>query len=1805
MENKLRLPLWLRMVVVSLLYLGGAAIGQTFSVRPSAFATFWPPSGILVAALLLSETRQWPWLLLAALPANIAFDLLNGRMLWVSLCFSLGNLLEALAGAWLARHFVARRPTLSSWRETLATLGFCASISPILSATIGTSVVVWGLGQGSWGETWRVWWGADMLGVLLFAPPLLSAATVDWRALRRLSWRRLAEIVAVTVLLILGTWVTSSGYVGLWVPYWMLPLLLYIAFRFGPLGASWGGILFVLIAIWGAMSSQGMLSLPQAPPPLTQALVVQTFFGFLQLMLIALAALFAEQQRAAHTLQSHAERLRAMVDHLPIGAVLVERENIRINRAAEEITGYTRDELTTWGAWFKALCGAQAESVRAMYEADRQAGFPVPREVSFTRKDGQERIAQCTSYMDAESEIQLFRDVTEHNRADAQLRESEERYRSTFDAASDALFVADAATGMLLDANRHAQELSGYALAELRAMHQSQLHPPDLRESAERDFDSHVTNPGARLFRQLLLCRDGTSIPVEISASAMTGWGNRLVILGTFRDLRERMQAEARVAASESQFRRLVETASEGIVMLDGQFCIVFANRQMGEMFGLPAEELAGGFLRNFMFPEDLPDGEEKKAQRRAGEAPRYERRFRRHDGSTLWTIISAAPVMEEGQMQGVLCTIIDITARKQAEEALRQERDRARLYLDTVGVIVVAVGADERVTLINKWGCQVLGYEDEGEVVGRNWFDCFLPEGVRESVREVFARLMASDIAPLEWFENTILTKSGAERIILWHNTILCDEEEHITGTLSSGEDITERRRAEGALRKSEEDYRRIVETVNEGIWVIGADFTIRLANRRMAEMLGYDVEELVGHCTHDFMFPEDVPLGRKMMEARRQGISSHYERRFIRQDGSTLWTLVSATPILEQGEFAAALAIVTDITERKRAEEALQESEERYRSIVETINEGLWSVDSDFRTTFVNPQMAAMLGYTVEELLGTDPRDFTLAEDLPTVEAQRDLRRSGVASSYERRLRRRDGEVVWTLISATPLLVAGKFAGTLTSVTDITARKQAEGALRESEARYRGLFERMPVGLYRTTLQGQILDANPVLVRMLGFPDRATLLAVNSHSFYVQPAQRAETARLSTTAEVTQEEVCFRRYDGSLIWVCDTSRAIRDERGEISVYEGSLEDITARKQAEEALRRSEEDYRRIVETVNEGIWVLDGDFHISFANHQITAMFGYPVEEMLGHYTTDFLFPEGVAESIASREARRRGQSSRHERRFRRKDGSDLWVIVSARPIMDGERFVGSIASVTDITERKLAEEALRRSEESFRTLVTNVPGLVYRCELAAPWRTSMISEGVEAITGYAASAFTQDNGLTWGDIVLPQDMSLVSKVSSDGIAERRIYEIEYRIRHASGELRWVYERGRALYDAAGAPLYLDGVIMDITTSKLLEEQLLQAQKMEAVGRLAGGVAHDFNNLLTVINGYSEMLLSGLEGDNPLRADLEQIERAGQRAAALTHQLLAFSRRQMLQPRVLNLNELLTGLGKMLSRLIGEDIRLEFNLLPELGSIMADPGQIEQVVMNLAVNARDAMPDGGTLSLQTSHVTLPAPTHEAATNMPAGLYVLLNVTDTGSGMSPEVQAHLFEPFFTTKGVGKGTGLGLATIYGIVKQSGGEIQVHSVEGQGTTFGIYLPRLAEAPTEARVAAAPPPVGQETILVVEDQVDVRQIAVRQLRQLGYTVLEAPDPLAALTMLGEATRHLDLLLTDMVMPEMNGKELAEKARQQRPTLSVLFMTGYTDEMVTRQGLSGREPFLQKPFTPAALAQAVRGVLDKGRG
>ena len=757
--------------------------------------------------------------------------------------------------------------------------------------------------------------------------------------------------------------------------------------------------------------------------------------------------------------------------------------------------------------------------------------------------------------------------------------------------------------------------------------------------------------------------------------------------------------------------------------------------------------------------------------------------------------------------------------------------------------------------------------------------------------------------------------------------------------------------------------------------------------------------------------------------------------------------------------------------------------------------------------------------------------------------------------------------------------------------------------------EGVHQAALEAVANGVVITDVQGTILWVNAAFTRMTGYSSaeaigqNARLLKSGEHPkvFY-----RELWATIASGKSWTGEMI-NRRKDGSVYIEEQTITPVLDSAGKPAYFIAVKQDRTLRRRAEDALRQSEERYRLLAENISDVIGLYDLGMNAVYVSPSVQQLRGYTPDEVMARPVTDQLAPGSrdlamrVFREEMEMERGGRGDPARSrtlEFEVLCKDGTTAWTESKLTAVRDSSgSLTGFIMVSRDITERKRVEETLRDTSQTLRTLIdASVLAIVV---LDREGRVTLWNKAATRLFGWSAQEVLGQPLPT-----IPEDKraEFEEARSRSQAGEDVVYETQRRRR--DGSLVDVLRSSAAIFDAQGELAGSMGIFVDITERKQLEEQLRQAVKMEGIGRLAGGIAHDFNNLLTVIGGRSYILLSQLPAGHAMRRDLLLIQQTGDRAAALTRQLLAFSRKQTLTPAIIDLNEIVSGMRTLLERVLGEDVDLIMDLDPSLGYVTADPGQLEQVILNMAVNARDAMPAGGQLTLETRHVDVD-PTHaRQKLDLAPGPYEVLSICDTGVGIDTATVGRVFEPFFTTKAVGKGTGLGLATAYGIVKQSGGHITVNSELGIGTTFRIYLPRT-EASESASVAAeeAAARRGTEVVLLAEDDANLRALTRDILASEGYTVLESQDVEDAIRIAERQDGTIHLLVTDVVMPHMSGRALADAVMRIRPDVKVLYMSGYTDDAIVHHGvLDPGTALLQKPFTPAALAHKAREVLDR---
>jgi PAS domain S-box-containing protein len=1006
----------------------------------------------------------------------------------------------------------------------------------------------------------------------------------------------------------------------------------------------------------------------------------------------------------------------------------------------------------------------------------------------------------------------------------------------------------------------------------------------------------------------------------------------------------------------------------------------------------------------------------------------------------------------------------------------------------------------------------------------------------------------------------------------------------------------------AQDELRKSEHLLRAIFDGAGDAMLLADDGGRYLAANVAACELFQRPSAEIVGHTISELAIPAHETDAALVALRKSSHTGAHFP--LERPDGSRRLLDYSAVPNVAPGLH---LSVLRDVTDRIAADDAVRRSEALFRAVIEKSSEIISLPAADGTTRYLTPSAWKILGWDPNEVGSKTVREQVIPEDRERIASELDrlVRTGGRDLSMDLRVRHRDGSIRWFESTGTNLLDDPDVRAIVGNYRDITARKIADEAIRTSRDLLEKAQEMAHVGSWTSGIGeddelqwtrecGRIFDVKEGTVITLG----QIMTRVHPDDRERVMRARREAAEAHAPLDIEHRIV---RDDGKLCWV--RARTTAERRDGVPRMIATVQDITDRKSADAALRESEERYRRIVENTSEGIWVYNDEGLTTFMNARMAEMLGYTIEETLGQPVFAFMDESARAAAEARMARRRSGVGERSDFHFRRRDGTDLWASVKANPLFDAEgRFEAALALLTDVSLERRADEARAHLAAIVESAGDAIIGATPEGMITS-W-----NKAAEGLYGWSAS---EAIGRPTTILILPENLATVAPVWERLRRGELIRHFETTHVRRDGSTVEVVFTASPIFDADHRVIGSARIVTDLTerrraaaTLEQTEAQLRQAQKMEAVGVLAGGVAHDFNNVLAVILSFASLVLDDLKPGDPVRADIQEIARAGERATELTRQLLAFSRKQVLQPQVLDLEQSVLGMEKMLRRLLGEAIELARLSHASLGRVLVDPGQFEQVVMNLAVNARDAMPRGGKLSIELVNTELDADYARLHHGVVPGRYVMLAVTDTGVGMDGPTRERIFEPFFTTKGVGRGTGLGLSTVFGIVKQSHGHIWVYSEPGQGTTFKVYFPRVEQEVEGVWLDTLEPETlrGSETVLLVEDEEQVRVTSRTILQRSGYNVLDALSGGDALLICEQFPAKIHLLLTDVVMPRMSGRQVAERLQPLRPEMKVLYVSGYTEDSIVHHGvLDAGIAFLQKPITPKALLRKVREVLD----
>ncbi len=1149
------------------------------------------------------------------------------------------------------------------------------------------------------------------------------------------------------------------------------------------------------------------------------------------------------------------------------------------------------------------------------------------------------------------------------------------------------------------------------------------------------------------------------------------------------------------------------------------------------------------------------------------------------------------------------------ITERKRAEQALHRSERRLRAIFDDAAIGIALIERSGAIIQVNPAFASALGRAPE-TLLERRFRELVHPDDA-ELVCAMFAAL-ASAGEGTRVAERRLLRADGATVHARMTLSSTLDDAGQLESFVMVIEDVGAQRAAEAQSALLSAQLQALFQHAEVGIIVT------RIADRQIVEwnplferLTGIPRSEAIGTTTDRLNFYASLEDRERLYrELAANGQAPLRRVRIRRRDGVETEVAASVTLAEVRGE-QCALAVIFDVSAVERAEAEARRANDRFGALFSAAAVPMAICDvATNRLLAVNDAYCALVGYDRETLTGWTWREVVQPENRADGEAAVAKLRAGEINSHTRvsRVIRRDGQVRWVRTTVSVADPGARPPTTFVAVLDdITAWREVE-ATRALQDQALQVVEDAVI-LCRPS--GIIEWTNIAASQLDGFaPGELIGKSVSVFDARIDDEPIMPSLRAALLAGRTWSGVVdTRRKDGTRYPAELTVTPVLGPDGAMTHSIAFRRDLTERTRTVEALRSALARMRLSLDAAEQGTWLHDLREGRVLLDERARIILGFDrqdvaFEELMALVSIELR--DDIERRI--REATAPGGSGRAStrHRLRRPDGVERWVDVHVLyqfEERDGVRVARyESAIIRDITEQQHALAAIQVSEERYRQLVEHLDDVVYTVDHAG--RVTFVSRAIERF-GYRPDEVI---GHFTSEFVHPDDVQPFRSAAT--IAARGVDRpasagpTEFRLIDKSGRARPVRGTARPLF-AEGVVVGATGVIVDQTSQRAIEEQLRAAQKMEAVGRLAGGVAHDFNNLLSVILSYSESALDQLREEDPLRDEIQEVTHAATRAAALTRQLLAFSRKQVFEIETLRLGELIGGLARMLRRVIGEDIALTIDEAPELPPVRADRGQLEQVVMNLVVNARDAMPTGGKLTVSIGVDDIDS-TRAGELELAAGRYVVLSVADDGCGMDEATRARIFEPFFTTKEVGKGTGLGLSTVYGIVKQSHGAIAVESAPGRGSTFRVYLP--AHAPARAALAAhaTPPPIAQstarETVLVVEDEEALRSVLVRVLREAGYQVLAAANGVEACTLVEQPTKPVDLLLTDVVMPAMNGFDLAQRLSAERPSMKVLFTSGYHDAVERHEHIA--YSFMAKPFDRRSLLRKVRELLDAAR-
>jgi PAS domain S-box-containing protein len=1259
-------------------------------------------------------------------------------------------------------------------------------------------------------------------------------------------------------------------------------------------------------------------------------------------------------------------------------------------------------------------------------------------------------------------------------------------------------------------------------------------------------------------------------------------------------------------------------------------------NRAMEDMTGVKAEDMVGKGMYEYSLPFynerrpiliDLithpdPDMDNKYTfVRREGDTL-YAEAVGLASNRFLWG--KASPIYDKtGQIIGAIESIRDITDRKEIEKAHTEALLQLTQFIDFLPDPTFAIDLKGRVIIWNKAIEDLTNIPSE-YMVGKADYEHALPfYGIRRpmlvdnildpaiEIRENYSYLKKVNDVVLAIGEVEINNR----KITLWGKASpIYDSQGNILGAIESVRDITEAKQTEEALRQSEARYKDIFFNVSDLLYIQDLKGNFIETNLASKKTTGYTDTDMKNLNIKDI-------LPKRFKNQFKNYINRLLENGY--DEGlMTITTKTGDERIMEyrnsiiidhQGRPAGIRGSARDITSRISASKQLKKERALTASIVETSPAFYDAVNPQGKVLFMSQAMLGALGYSLPEVVGKDYLESFIPEEdrADCKDAMDRMISSRSPIVHENRVLTKDGRnllVQWQ--GKAVFRENGELEFVFGIGIDVTDQRLLNDAMHESEEKYRKIFENASEGIFQTTPQGRYLSVNPAFARMFGFSSPQEMIeGVRDigKELYVNPKDRDNLVKmLREQGNVEGFEAELYRTDKSTFWISINVHTVYDEQGNILYFEGTNIDISPRKQMDKALKESEEKYRAIFENANEGLYQTTPEGRLLNVNPALARMFGFTSPSEMIEKVKDIgkdLYVNPKDRETMLRMLREQGVVEGFEVEMRRQDKSTFWISISLHTIHDSAGKIAYLEGTNmDITGRRRSEEALRESEERFRRMAEASPEIFWMINPDYS-KVIYVSPAMERITGIAPEELYR-NPRTWIDLVHPEDRGFVSSMFDS--KQKEDVEYEFRLIHRDSTVRWILNRCYFVRDTQGNIIYLTGIAEDITERKHAEEErktyearLMRSQKLEAIGTLAGGIAHDFNNILSAIIGYSELAIDELPKDSTIATNIKEVLKAGGRARDLVKQILTFSRQMETERKPVRIHLIIKEALKLLRSSIPSTITITEHIDTSAGTVFADSTQIHQVIMNLCTNAYQALlTTGGELTVSLEQLYLDSGFISKHPPLSKGAHLLITVRDTGCGMDTETLKRIFDPFFTTKEKTKGTGLGLATVHGIVTELGGAILVESSINKGSTFEIYLPvSLQEHEDLDDLNDESTPGTGESILLVDDEEAIVNFTQSMLGQLGYKVKGLCSSIDALTHFRSAPDEIDLVITDQTMPGITGSQLATEILKIRPDVPIILMTGYSETITPEEAVAkGIKEYLDKPFTKNMLAGAI---------